>query len=147
MSSPAPLPAVRRALTRGRLLALLLVVAVAIAGCEASRSDALTELNQDRVSHSVPKVRRMADLDRLAQDHAEKMAAATDLWHSTLRIPSGYSTMGENVGYGSSISRVEDSFMASSVHRANILNRKFTEVGIGAAWNGKRVYVVQLFRG
>jgi uncharacterized protein YkwD len=46
----------------------------------------------------------------------------------------GYSwrECGENIGYNSTPERMFDAWMSSSGHRANILNGRFREVGIGA---------------
>lgn len=41
-------------------------------------------------------------------------------------------TYGENIGYNSSPDAMHKSWMNSSGHRKNILNRRFREIGIGA---------------
>ena len=53
--------------------------------------------------------------------------------------------LAENVGYGPSIAAVEDQFMASSGHRANLLGTSWDAVGVGYARSGSRHYVVQFF--
>ena len=40
--------------------------------------------------------------------------------------------VGENVGYGPDVATVHAAFMNSPAHKANILDRDYTEVGIGA---------------
>src|SRR5204862_1717148 len=54
---------------------------------------------------------------------------------------------GENVGVGPNVDSLEDAFMNSPEHRANILDSDYTEIGIGTAV-GKdgRLYVTQDFR-
>jgi len=54
-------------------------------------------------------------------------------------------SLGENVGYGPSVAAIEDAYMNSSGHRANILSTKWNGAGVGYATNGKRVFTVQVF--
>ena len=54
--------------------------------------------------------------------------------------------MGENVGYGPDAVRVHVAFMNSPAHKANILDRDYTEVGIGAVLRNGRVWVAEVFR-
>jgi peptidoglycan hydrolase-like protein with peptidoglycan-binding domain len=54
--------------------------------------------------------------------------------------------VGENVGYGPDALTVHAAFMNSAPHRANILDRDYTEVGIGAVTVNGRVWVAEVFR-
>ena len=54
--------------------------------------------------------------------------------------------VGENVGYGPDALTVHVAFMQSAPHRANILDRDYTEVGIGAVVVNGRVWVAEVFR-
>ena len=49
------------------------------------------------------------------------------------------------MGYGNSVAQVEAAYMQSAPHRANILNRGYTTVGVGVARRGDRVFTVQEF--
>jgi uncharacterized protein YkwD len=60
---------------------------------------------------------------------------------------SGWKTVGENVGVGSSAGQVFNMFMGSGGHRANILDPDFTQVGIGVITSGSRVWVTLDFVG
>ena len=60
---------------------------------------------------------------------------------------TGWHTIGENVGYGSSVSQVHGMFMASGGHRANILKAGYTHMGIGVVHSGSRVWVTMVFVG
>ena len=53
---------------------------------------------------------------------------------------------GENVGAGSSVDVVHGALHRSSGHRANMLSRRFTQVGVGVASGGGRVWITQVFR-
>ena len=54
-------------------------------------------------------------------------------------------SIGENVGYGPSVPAIEDAYMKSSGHKANIMSTKWNGVGVGYAKNGNRVFTVQVF--
>lgn len=58
-----------------------------------------------------------------------------------------YSMYGENIGKGANAARLHAMWMASSGHRANILNPSFTHVGIGAVSGSTGYTATQLFIG
>ncbi len=131
---------------RAGLVALAL--AAVLSSCYSSpRGEALRLLNQDRTSRGVPALGSHSQLDAKAQAWAERLARENRLYHSNLSsgITACWRSLGENVGYGSSIAQVQEAYMNSPGHRANILNAKFDRVGIGVAYNGSRVYTVQVF--
>jgi uncharacterized protein YkwD len=127
----------------------LVAVATLLSGCFGSpdQESSFALMNNDRVAHGEAGLLPHGALLEKAQAWAEHLAAIYGLQHSSL--PSGvstcWSTLGENVGYGSSISAVENAFMASSPHRANLLNGAFAYAGTGVAYRGSRVFVVQVF--
>lgn len=135
---------------RGLLAAAVLVVAASLAGClTAEQQTALDELNSDRQAYNrrvLPANLQAAQTK--AQSWAEHLARQGSLSHSVLsQGMSGVSWCGlaENVAYGSSIAAVQNQFMASSGHRANVLNTSWDVVGVGYARSGSRHYVVQFF--
>ena len=71
----------------------------------------------------------------IAQTHAEWMAANTRLTHQPLgKILKRWRTAGENIACGQQAeAEVMRSWLNSSGHRTNILNRNFTHVGFGIA--------------
>lgn len=76
-------------------------------------------------------------LIKYAQNHAEWMAQKNRMKHSDISVLIGtYSTAGENIAWNQSDEKeVVVAWMNSSGHRANILNRSFTKVGFGLAFN------------
>jgi uncharacterized protein YkwD len=143
-------------MTRGTRLPRILGVAVALvavatllSGCFGTpdQESSFGLMNNDRVAHGEAGLFPHGALLAKAQAWADHLASINALEHSSL--PSGVSTcwqtLGENVGYGSSISAVENAFMASSPHRANLLNSSFAYAGTGVAYRGSRVFVVQVF--
>ncbi|QYG93549.1 CAP domain-containing protein [Iamia sp. SCSIO 61187] len=137
----------RRPTSRIVLAGVAVLVALLLAACLTSGQDAvLRELNSDRRAHGLASLPAHGTLTAKAQAWAEKMAREGRLSHSNLAsgAPRCWQRLGENVGYGSSAAAVQDAFMRSSGHRANVLGR-WTDVGVGYAKAGNRVYVVQVF--
>jgi uncharacterized protein YkwD len=60
---------------------------------------------------------------------------------------TGWTSYGENVGYGGSVDQVHALFMGSSGHRANILNPSYSRAGIGVVHSGGKVWVTIDFVG
>lgn len=60
---------------------------------------------------------------------------------------TGWTSIGENVGYGSSVDEVHQAFMGSGGHRANIVKASYSHVGIGVVQSGGTVWVTLDFVG
>ncbi len=131
-----------------RGMGVAVALAILLTGClSVPRLDAFSLLNRDRTSYGLPPLRSHGQLQSKAQAWAARLARENRLYHSNLTdgVPSCWTGLGENVGYGSSVAQVEAAYMNSPAHRANILNSRFNWVGVGVAWNNGRVYVVQEF--
>lgn len=136
---------------RRRQLAALGIIIVAfslLAACmRVDQSAAMRSMNADRGANRLGSLRMQYDAQHKAQAWAEKLARENRLYHSNL--PDGihvrWCSIGENVGNGPSIGAVENAFMNSSAHRANILSSKWNGVGVGVAYRGNTVYTVQVF--
>lgn len=113
-------------------------------GSTASSIASLT--NGERSERGVKKLGRSASLDRIARNWAKKMASTAEgkcfigkkgLRHNpNLRgqVPGDWKRVAENVGCGfraSGASGMMRGWMGSSGHKANILNKRFTTVGVG----------------
>lgn len=140
---------------RSRRAVVATVVAAALlflAGCltPAQRS-VLDAMNADRQEEGLTALAVQTDAQAKAQAWAERLAAEGRLYHSTLSDGIGvrWCRLGENVGYGGSVQGVQDAYMSSSGHRANILNPAWNGVGVGHATgtvNGYQVvFTVQVF--
>jgi uncharacterized protein YkwD len=109
--------------------------------------------NASRVNHDVQRVDLNDRLSELARRHSVKMAETGDLFHTA--DPARYYLKGmtwhywgENVGVtGGSIPELEQAFMASTYHRANILNRTFRHVAIGTTRANGMLWVTVFFWG
>ena len=131
------------------LAAVGLVLALLLAACQTEGQAAVgRELNADRRAHGLATLPSHGTLDAKAQAWAAKLARDGRLSHSNLAsgAPRCYRALGENVGFGPSAAHVQDGYMASSGHRANVLGRGWTDVGVGYA-RGRNggVYTVQVF--
>jgi uncharacterized protein YkwD len=89
-----------------------------------------------------------------AQGWAQTMAADQSLTHQNLSGVIGstpFHTMGENIlvgPAGMSVAQMENAWMNSSPHRANILNGAFHAAGVGAAYDSQgQVWVCVDFGG
>lgn len=138
-----------------RRVLVVLAVAVALVPLAAGAlqaapmptvADAIALVNASRGGAALAE---HSDLDAVAQRHAERMAAENRLHHnpSLGREVTGYELVGENVGVGPELAPIHDAFMRSPSHRANILEARFTEIGIGLATSADgSLWIVQVFR-
>jgi len=91
----------------------------------AARRHALLMLNLDIMEHELPGETKLAA--RLGQAGAR------------------FSAIGENIAIGSGPQSIHEGWMGSPGHRANILNRRFTSVGIAAVRGTGGLYAVEDF--
>ncbi|WP_152193152.1 CAP domain-containing protein [Georgenia satyanarayanai] len=116
-------------------------------------------LNDFRAQNGMHTLGRDGTLDQVAQGWAEWMASNQTLQHNPnyrSQIGGGWSASGENIvrntGGASMSSSAITSWMVdwwknSSAHRANMLNSKYTHVGVGYAMGSGGPYAVLLFGG
>jgi peptidoglycan hydrolase-like protein with peptidoglycan-binding domain len=111
-------------------------------------SSILSAVNSARASAGRHSLSLWSDLSAVAYRWSQHMAATGTLAHNpglTSQV-SNWRWVGENVGYGPSVSQVHVAFMASAGHKANILDRDYTEVGVGAVWANGRLWIAEVFR-
>lgn len=116
--------------------------------------------NKERESVTLSGLTVNATLEEAARMKAEHMAQneyfahvspdGVDPWYWFYRSGYQFASAGENLAINFVDSKdVNRAWMDSPGHRANILNGKFTEIGIAAVsgtYNGRKtIYVVQLF--
>lgn len=123
-------------------------------------ADIIRLVNADRASNSLGSLRENDLLDQAAATKAADMLQKDYFAHNS---PDGktpwdfihgtgykYTAAGENLAMDFvSASSVEEALMASPTHRANILNKLYTEVGVavlsGDYQNRPSIFVVQYF--
>lgn len=116
--------------------------------------------NSERADFAATPLRRNALLDEAARLKAEHMAAKSYFahyspdgvspWYWFEVVSYTYAHAGENLAiHFSDSGAVVDAWMNSPTHKANIIDTKFTEIGVGTAkgvYDGhETVFVVQLF--
>ena len=111
----------------------------------------LTITNRARTNHGVRALDLDARLSRYAKRHSRDMAEAGYLFHTEnlagrLRGVN-WSMGGENVGIGSSLGDVQRAFMGSTVHRRNILQKRFDHAAIGVVRSDGSLWVTVIFYG
>jgi uncharacterized protein (TIGR03000 family) len=116
----------------------------------------LDRTNAERKKKDLPELKPNPKLFTAARKHSENMAKQDKLAHelddkkpSDRTKAEGYPGpfIGENVAWGpTTAEEVVSGWMDSEGHRANILNKNFTEIGIGVAKNAKgALYYTQVF--
>ncbi|HXR97802.1 MAG TPA: CAP domain-containing protein [Terriglobales bacterium] len=121
-----------------------------------ARADARYHAETQGLAHPLTWNAAVAEV---ALRHSEEMARNHTLSHTSNRgLDVGqrldaagitWSSAGENVALASSVEQVENMIMREppfqANHRGNVLNRHFTEVGIGIARAGAQLYVTEDF--
>jgi hypothetical protein len=126
----------------------LAVVALVCIGCSPEQIAAADAANASRQAEGLPALVMSPALSEKAQAWAVELARRQSLSHSVLTddAPEGWLKLGENVGRGPSIEAIQDGFMASPAHRANVLDPSFNWIGTGVATaSDGTIFVVQVF--
>jgi len=124
----------------------------------ASKTDVDTMramLNAARVAEGMKPLGDDPVLDRLAGEHSAKMLHSKTVGHDvgdgdpSVRLAAAnvrYRSSGENVAGASSLTRAHRALWASPSHRGNVLENRFSRVGIGVERGPDgRVWVTELF--
>jgi uncharacterized protein YkwD len=108
-------------------------------------------INNFRGANGIAGLATAGDATWKAQQHANDMAAALTIFHSSDLaggIQPGWRGIGENVAVAYSLSQTESLLEASAPHRANMLNGLYNQVGVGVAHGSDgRIYVTEIFVG
>lgn len=109
--------------------------------------------NRDRAAHDLEPLKLNRHVSRHAQRHTRQMVNAGTIFHSTpkqlRRALEGFRwhLIGENVGAGGSLESLEDAFMGSPDHRANILNPDFERMAVGVIRAEDSTWVTVIYWG
>ena len=107
--------------------------------------------NQQRVKHDRVKLRKSDCLHGFAQRQAVRMSKREEIYHQDLQAileKCDMRLVGENVaaGFASGRAVVDQGWMKSKDHRANILERRYRRMSVVARkGNDGRWYVSQVF--
>ena len=147
--------------SRTRIAAVLLLCVSALlsgfatdharAGERHDRRQMLQLTNEARDHKDRVALKLDRQLSRYAVKHSRDMANEDSLFHSVdlaeLLQGRDWSMGGENVGVASSLTDLQDSFMASRVHRSNILRTGYDHAAIGVVESDGNFWVTVIFYG
>jgi uncharacterized protein YkwD len=104
----------------------------------------VTRLNEFRAANGLGPLVEASDAAGKAQLQAIAMASSGSIYHSDLAsgIQPGWTSIGENVGYGPTLDQVESALEASPPHRANMLSGSFNQIGVGVATGANGYFYV-----
>lgn len=128
-----------------------LVVGVGGPGAQAATSNAgyfVNAINAQRVAHGRPRLAVSSEMTAAAQRWASAMARSNTLAHNPRLASSvgNWKYLGENVGVGYSAASLEAAFYASPHHRANMLDRDFTQIGVAVVVVNGKMWVAEEYR-
>lgn len=111
-------------------------------------ADFVALANVERAKQGLPALRVRSDIRSVARDHSVRMADESRLHHNPnfSREITDWQVVAENVGRGPSVEALHRALMNSEGHRANILNERVTEIGVGVEVRSGTVWVTQNFR-
>lgn len=121
----------------------------------AAEKQMLQLVNNERVKNGLKPLAPMAKLTQLAQLKAKDLIVNNYFSHTSPTYGSFYTmvynagirfrSVGENLAEARDVNTAFTLLMASSAHRANMLNANFTHIGIGVYQYQYGVAVSQLF--
>ncbi len=93
----------------------------------------IQKINKARSKNGKRKLTLDPHLSRVARRHTKSMARESELVHTKNlgQKITNWTSLGENVGYGYSVTQLHNMFMDSKHHKDNILKTKFRYVGVG----------------
>jgi uncharacterized protein YkwD len=103
--------------------------------------------NATRANAGVRKLSLDPHLSRVAKRQARTMARKWTLYHtpSLGSLVTRWRSLGENVGYASTVKAVHRAYMGSAVHKANILKSTYRHMGVGVKKKGGYVWTAVVF--
>jgi hypothetical protein len=140
---------------RAQLLVCVCALALVIPSATASTSNPAADesgfvarVDGERTGRGLGALGVAGDLVAVARRHAAEMARRGRVGHygNLAAEVGGWSEAAENVGAGGSVDEIHRAFMASSVHRDNILHAAYRDIGVGVVWSGGRLWVSEVFR-
>jgi hypothetical protein len=112
----------------------------------------LALINKERAARGLGGLGRNTQLEGIALRHAHNMANAGRIYHNsslftqaTIDSLGSPDEVGENVGRGTDVQTLHDTFMDSPSHKANILGGSYTTSGIAVISQSGELWVVQTF--
>ncbi|MBP1135130.1 uncharacterized protein with LGFP repeats [Arthrobacter sp. PvP023] len=105
----------------------------------AEKTELFNRINDYRIENGVEPLTSNPAIATVAQNWSTKTADAGGFKHNpdfASQIPSGWSAAGENIAADDSPEAIFLGWVSSEGHRLNMLDSRFTEIGIGYAYQG-----------
>lgn len=112
-----------------------------------AEQDFLSRTNSLRASLGIGPLKVNYELLAKARNWSQTQANAGTIFHSTLTdgVTQNWQSLGENVGMGPDVLSIHNALVASPRHYQNLVDPRFTEVGIGVISQDGTIYVSQVF--
>ena len=130
--------------------ALIVVAAPQAGALSGTETCFFNKINAERANVGRPKLVIKGDLTSVARNHSEDMAADGTIYHnSNLKneVGGNWWALGENVGMGPDCESLHNAFMDSPGHKANVLDKDYNQIGVGAVTEDGTIYVTMVFAG
>lgn len=121
----------------------------------AAEQELLRLINHERAQAGLPELQWNEWLTQAARKHVEEMARHGQLSHQFPGEPAlrdrivvtglRFSASAENVAFGPTPAEIQDGWMHSPGHRANILEPKYNSIGVAVVRSGEELYAVTDF--
>lgn len=105
-------------------------------------------MNRERAGAGLAPFQLREDVSAISRDHSLNMAGRSEIWHNdgyftaSVRTRLAATGMGENVAMNGDLDDAHRRLMESPHHRDNLMNPRFTVVGLGVALDGRGFYYV-----
>lgn len=123
----------------------------------AEETQLLGLINSERTKQGLAVLKANSAVANVARAHSQDMADNNYFDHNNLKGESPFTRLrnagitymaaGENIAINYSVPSAHQAFMNSAGHKANVLSRDYTEVGIGIIHAGSKLYVTEEFIG
>jgi len=134
---------------------MLLAVAIPALAQQSAEQQVMDLANADRAQQGLPPLKWDPALAQAAAEHAQLMAQQPALSHQypgepdlvarTAAAGAHFRSIAENVALAPSPQALEQEWMHSAPHRANILNPGMDTIGVGLVKRGGNYYAVEDF--
>lgn len=113
----------------------------------SAEQDFLNRTNALRASVGVGSLKINSELLAKARNWSQTQANSGTIFHSTLTdgVSQNWQSLGENVGMGPDVLAIHNALVASPRHYQNLVDGRFTDVGIGVVNQNGTLYVSQVF--
>src|SRR5579884_2624267 len=99
----------------------------------SAASQFVADINALRASHGLSRLVVNSTLTSVAWNWSQQMAGAGTLSHNpslAADLPSGWQKGGENVGVGPDVASLQQAFVNSPEHYANMVDPAFNQIGV-----------------